>query len=113
MRATKPTGSFRHGPQEIISEKLNVMIWLEPGSPSFEHDLALCRDLKSLKVNVLEIGDFGQAGIALPEVAPPFRLLAQQIPAQLAAFQLSKMMGVDADSFRYCNFVVETEGGIF
>ncbi len=114
MPATaKTTGSFRHGPVEIISEKLNVMIFLEKNSLSFEHDLLLAKDLKSLGVSVLTVGFENENGFDLPEISEPFQFLAQQIPGQLAAFYLSKMRGVDADSFRYCNFIVETEGGIF
>jgi hypothetical protein len=34
------------------------------------------------------------------------------IPAQLAAERLSRMSGVDCDSFRYCSFIVEDEYGL-
>jgi glutamine---fructose-6-phosphate transaminase (isomerizing) len=118
MPATpKSTGSFRHGPQEVISKNLSIMLWLEANSPSFSYDLALCKDLVAQNVDVFVIGD-NHKNIApnrminLPDVEPLFQVLAQQIPAQLAAYHLSVMRGEDADTFKFCNYIVESEGGL-
>jgi glutamine---fructose-6-phosphate transaminase (isomerizing) len=118
MPATvKNTGSFRHGPQEVISSKINLMIWLEAKSPSYAYDLALCKDLVTQGVRVFVIGDAGVSvtknrSINLPDAALPFQLLAIQIPAQLAAYHLSLRRGEDADTFKFCNYIVDKEGGL-
>jgi fructoselysine-6-P-deglycase FrlB-like protein len=118
MPATpKSTGSFRHGPQEIISQKLNIMLWLEEKSPSYSYDLALYQDLVAQGVDVFVIGDGREIVtknrlIDLPVVALPFQFLSQQIPAQIAAYHLSVLRGEDADTFKFCNYIVEKEGGL-
>jgi glutamine---fructose-6-phosphate transaminase (isomerizing) len=114
---TKNTGSFRHGPQEVLAEDLQMMIWLEPDALSFQHDVALCRDLLSLKIRLFIVGatpDFAPKNrtLLLPNLPYPFQILAQQIPAQLAAYHLSVLKGEDADTFKYCNYIVEKEGGL-
>jgi glutamine---fructose-6-phosphate transaminase (isomerizing) len=114
---SKSTGSFRHGPQEVISKKLSIMLWLEANSPSYAHDLALYQDLVAQGVDVFVIGDVGEIVaknrlIELPKLAHPFQLLALQIPAQLAAYHLSLMRGEDADTFKFCNYIVDKEGGL-
>lgn len=111
----KTTGGFRHGPQEVISENLSLAIWLDDRSPAAAHDLRLVADLKKLRVNVLKIGGpaADEDSIPMPDLPLGFHLLAEQLPMQIAAHLLAKRRGADPDSFKYCNYVVATEGGIF
>jgi glucosamine--fructose-6-phosphate aminotransferase (isomerizing) len=115
---TKTTGSFRHGPQEVVSPNLSVMIWLEKDSDTVSYDLQLCRDLKSLGVKILIIGthdlqDLKAETLELPHLPSPFEMLGQQIPAQLAAHFLAQKKGTDPDTFRYCEYIVNKEGGLW
>jgi hypothetical protein len=48
----------------------------------------------------------------LPPVPVGWQFLFDVIPAQLAAERLSRLSGVDCDSFRFCSFIVEDEHGL-
>lgn len=115
--SVKTTGNFRHGAQEVISKELSIMLWIGESSPSYRNDLALYQDLQQLGVNILVIDDSSSDPptnqfIRLPYDARRLKLLSGQIPAQLAAYYLAKKKGVDADTFNYCDYIVNSEGGI-
>jgi glucosamine--fructose-6-phosphate aminotransferase (isomerizing) len=110
------TAAFRHGPQEIVGEGSRVGIWID-GRGMRSQDLALARDLGELGASVMLIGqdlseDAGDLVFRLPEVLPDWQFLIDIIPAQLAAENLSRLSGVDCDSFRLCSYIVEDEGGL-
>jgi hypothetical protein len=48
----------------------------------------------------------------LPEVLPGWQFLIDIIPAQLAAESLSRLSGVDCDTFKLCSFIVEDDSGL-
>jgi glucosamine--fructose-6-phosphate aminotransferase (isomerizing) len=110
------TGSFRHGPQEMIAKDFRFGIWID-GAQMREQDLAVARDLRILGASVMLIGqnlpnDAGDLVLQLPAIPPEWQFLIDIIPAQLAAERLSRLSGVDCDSFRLCSFVVEDEYGL-
>ncbi|MGN7723184.1 SIS domain-containing protein [Chitinophaga sp. 22620] len=110
------TGAFRHGPQEIINNPLNMGVWLE-SSIARDHDVQLVNDLVAKKVNVLTIGqDLPESlkghKISVPPCPWLFSPVINIIPLQLAAEKLARMKGIDPDVFFYCNFIVESEGGL-
>ena len=110
------TGSFRHGPQEMVNKGVRFGIWID-AKRSREQDLAVVRDLRRLGASVMVIGqdlspDAGNLVLQLPSVPAAWQFLIDIIPAQLAAERLSRMSGVDCDSFRYCSFIVEDEYGL-
>ena len=110
------TGGFRHGPQEIASSGLRVGLWIDPERRRRE-DVALARDLRRLGVRVMAIGrdlpaDAGDLLFDVPEVAPAWQFVLDIVPVQLAAEHLSRVRGVDCDTFRLCSYVVESEGGL-
>lgn len=110
------TGAFRHGPQEIINNPLNMAVWLE-SNIARDHDVQLVNDLAGKKVNVLSIGQELPARlkghkISLPPCPSLFCAVINIVPIQLAAEKLARMKGVDPDVFFYCNFIVESEGGL-
>jgi glucosamine--fructose-6-phosphate aminotransferase (isomerizing) len=109
------TGGFRHGPQEIVRDGLRVALWLEEARR--EQDLALVSDLRRLGVRVMLVGQNLPAGAAdlvcsLPPIPLPWQFMIDAIPAQLAAERLAVRRGVDCDSFTYCSYIVEDEGGL-
>src|SRR5216683_2594073 len=110
------TGSFRHGPQEIVAKDVRFGIWID-GAKMREQDLAVARDLRKLGTRVMLIGqrlpdDAGDLVFQLPQIASEWQFLIDIIPAQLAAERLARLSGVDPDTFRLSSFVVEEESGL-
>lgn len=110
------TGSFRHGPQEVVTEGMRVGIWID-GQRMRAQDLAVAHDLRRLGASVMLIGqevsqDAGDLVFQLPAAPPGWQFLIDIIPAQLAAECLARLAGVDCDSFRLCSYIVEGEYGL-
>jgi glucosamine--fructose-6-phosphate aminotransferase (isomerizing) len=110
------TGSFRHGPQEIVAKDMRFAIWID-GRQMREQDLAVARDLRQLGASVMLLGqdlpnDAANLVFQLPSVLSEWQFLIDIIPAQLAAERLAGLSGVDCDSFRLCSFIVEDEYGL-
>jgi glutamine---fructose-6-phosphate transaminase (isomerizing) len=110
------TGSFRHGPQEMVAGGARFGIWIAAQRMRAQ-DLAVARDLRKLGAAVMLIGlnvpqDAGDLVFQLPGVPPGWQFLIDIIPAQLAAEKLARLSGVDSDTFRYCSFIVEDEYGL-
>jgi glucosamine--fructose-6-phosphate aminotransferase (isomerizing) len=110
------TGSFRHGPQEIVAKEIRFGIWID-GTYQREQDLAVARDLRQLGTRVMLIGqhlsrDAGDLVLELPEILPEWQFLIDIIPVQLVAERLSQLSGVDCDSFRLSSYIVEDEFGL-
>jgi len=110
------SGSFRHGPQEMVSKEMRFGMWID-GERMRGQDLAVARDLRQLGASVMVIGqdlpkNAGDLVFQLPAVPPNWQFLIDVIPAQLAAERLARLSGVDCDSFRYCSFIVQDEFGL-
>jgi glutamine---fructose-6-phosphate transaminase (isomerizing) len=110
------TGSFRHGPQEMVTAHMRFGMWID-GERMRAQDLAVARDLRRMYACVMLVGqdlprDAADLVFRLPQVPPGWQFLVDIIPAQLAAEQLSRLSGVDCDSFRFCSFIVEDEFGL-
>jgi glucosamine--fructose-6-phosphate aminotransferase (isomerizing) len=110
------TGSFRHGPQEIVGEDVRFGMWID-GAKMRKQDLAVARDLRQLGARVMLIGqqlpeDAGDLVFQLPEIPSEWQFLIDIIPAQLVAERLARLSGSDPDTFRLCSFVVEDESGL-
>jgi glucosamine--fructose-6-phosphate aminotransferase (isomerizing) len=111
------TGSFRHGPQEMVAAGARFGIWIDAERMRAQ-DLAVARDLRKLDAAVMLIGqnvpqDAGDLVFQLPSVPPGWQFLIDIIPVQLAAERLAQLSGVDCDSFRYSSFIVEDEYGLW
>jgi glutamine---fructose-6-phosphate transaminase (isomerizing) len=110
------TGSFRHGPQEIVVPGVRFGMWID-GAQMREQDLAVARDLRKLGARVMLIGqklpnDAGDLVFQLPAIPSEWQFLIDIIPAQLVAERLSRLSGVDCDTFRLSSYVVEDEFGL-
>ena len=110
------TGSFRHGPQEMVVPGTRFGIWIDDERMRAQ-DFAVARDLRKLGACVMLIGqnlaqDAADLAFQLPDMPQNWQFLIDIIPAQLAAEKLARLSGVDSDSFRYCSFIVEDEFGL-
>ena len=110
------TGSFRHGPQEMVSKGARFGVWID-AEIMREQDLAVARDLRSMGASVMLIGqrltkDAADLVFELPAIPAAWQFLIDIIPAQLVAERLARLSGVDSDTFRYCSFIVEDEYGL-
>jgi glutamine---fructose-6-phosphate transaminase (isomerizing) len=110
------TGSFRHGPQEVVTPDVRFCMWIDRGRTR-DQDLIIAGDLKKLGAEVMLIGqdlpvDAGTLIFQLPMVPPQWQFLLDVIPTQLAAERLSRLSGVDCDAFRFCSFIVEDDFGL-
>jgi glutamine---fructose-6-phosphate transaminase (isomerizing) len=110
------TGAFRHGPQEILINRLTIGCWVD-NQIAREFDFKLLNDLYDKGISLMTIGyhlpaDLKGIKIEIPEIIYTFQPLINIIPMQLAAELFSRIKGEDCDSFRFCNFVVEEEGGL-
>jgi glucosamine--fructose-6-phosphate aminotransferase (isomerizing) len=110
------TGSFRHGPQEMVVGGTRFAMWID-GQRSREQDLSVAHDLRRLGASVILIGqnlplDAGDLVFQLPGVPAEWQFMIDILPAQLAAEYLARLSGVDCDSFRVCSYIVEDEYGL-
>jgi glucosamine--fructose-6-phosphate aminotransferase (isomerizing) len=110
------TSSFRHGPQEIVRPGMRVCLWIDQ-SQMRDQDLSVAHDLRKLGASVMIIGerispDDGDLVCELPASPQYWQFAIDILPIQLAAERLSKLSGVDCDSFRICSYVVEDEHGL-
>jgi glutamine---fructose-6-phosphate transaminase (isomerizing) len=110
------TGSFRHGPQEIVAKDVRFGMWID-GTKMREQDLAVACDLCKLGARVMLIGqrlpdDAGDLVFQLPQIPSEWQFLIDIIPAQLVAERLARLSGADPDTFRLSSFVVEDESGL-
>jgi len=110
------TGSFRHGPQEVLVRGVPVGMWIDDRAAR-DHDFRLLVDLQKAGIKTISMGSDMPAGLEglvleIPAVPYPFQPIINIIPMQLAAEQLSRLKGEDCDSFRFCMPVVDREGGL-
>jgi len=106
-------GSFRHGPQEIVTRDIRIGMWID-GEQMRDQDLAVAHDLRTLGASVMLIGcgipeDAADLVFAVPRFPRHWQFLGDVIPAQLAAERLAHIRGVDCDSFRFASYIVEDD----
>jgi len=110
------TSSFRHGPQEIVRPGMRFCLWLDQAQMR-EQDLGVAHDLRELGATVMLVGenlpdDAGDLVLQLPSSPARWQFVIDVLPIQLAAERLSRMAGVDCDTFRTWSYVVEDEHGL-
>jgi fructoselysine-6-P-deglycase FrlB-like protein len=110
------TGGFRHGPQEVVRKNLRVCLWVSDERMRSQ-DITLLNQMRAQGAKVMAIGrdiDAGTANLSLQIPATPFpwQFLVDIFPAQIVAELLARLRGEDCDAFRFCSYVVESEGGL-
>jgi glutamine---fructose-6-phosphate transaminase (isomerizing) len=110
------TSGFRHGPQEIVREGMRFCLWIDQAQMR-DQDLSVAHDLRELGASVMLIGEnlpqnAGDLVCRLPTSPPNWQFVVDVLPIQLAAERLSRLAGVDCDSFRICSYIVEDEHGL-
>ena len=109
-------GGFRHGPQEMVHDGLRVAMWLD-GEKLRAEDVGVAADLRLKGCRVFVTGQrvkqtAADLVVTLPAVSPRWQFLIDIIPVQIAAERLSRLRGVDCDTFRLCPYIVERAGGL-
>jgi glucosamine--fructose-6-phosphate aminotransferase (isomerizing) len=107
------TGSFRHGPQEMMMQEVRMAMWID-GDQVRDQDLAIAHDLRGLGASVMLVGcDIPEGAsdlvFSIPRFPRHWQFLADILPAQLAAERLARLAGVDCDSFRFAAYIVEDD----
>lgn len=110
------SGSFRHGPQEMVTAGARFGVWID-ATEMRDQDLTMARDLRKLGASVMLTGqklsaDAGDLVFQLPEISSPWQFLIDMIPTQLVAERLARLGGVDSDTFRLCSYIVEDSAGL-
>jgi len=87
-----------HGPLVSIQPSQTVVAIAEPG-PALERTREVIRALGEIGATVIEVGSAsdGYKTTRFDEVLAP---IVNVVPLQLLAYEASRLMGVDADSFR-------------
>jgi glutamine---fructose-6-phosphate transaminase (isomerizing) len=110
------TTAFRHGPQEIVRHGMRFCQWIDQAQMR-DQDLSVAHDLMELGASVMLVGEnlplnAGDLVFQLPTSPLHWQFVIDVLPVQLAAERLSRLSGVDCDSFRICSYVVEDEYGL-
>jgi len=110
------TGGFRHGAQESVREGMRYVLWVD-GELMRDQDLKLAREIRDAGGRVIVIGQdvppqTGNLVFRLPSVPNKWQFLIDVFPAQLSAEHLSRLRGVNCDSFRLCPYIIESEEGL-
>ncbi len=111
------TGSFRHGPQEMVIPGVRIAMWID-GEQMREQDLAVAHDLQNLGASVMLVGcgvteDSSDLVFGLPQWPVHWQFLGDIIPVQLAAERLAQLAGADCDSFRFASYIVDDDKRLF
>jgi glucosamine--fructose-6-phosphate aminotransferase (isomerizing) len=103
-------GQFRHGPIEVVDEKVAVIIFMGTGS-AHELNEALARDLIARGCHVIAIGAgvTGSTAISIPVLDDEIMALVDIVPVQLLAAALASLRGFTPGKFRYSSKVTTTE----
>jgi glucosamine--fructose-6-phosphate aminotransferase (isomerizing) len=110
------SGSFRHGPVEIVDANFRAIVFA-PNGKTRELNLGLAEDLMKFgaKVRVVgPVGSLGQSGrplpfIDVPQVSEKLAPLVDIIPVQLAALRLAHRKNLVIGKFRYAPQVTRNE----
>ena len=110
------TSGFRHGPQEIVKDGMRFCLWIDQ-TQMRDQDLSVASDLRELGASVMLIGEnlpshAGDLVCQLPAAPRHWQFVVDMLPIQLAAERLSRLSGVDCDSFRICSYIVEDDHGL-
>jgi glucosamine--fructose-6-phosphate aminotransferase (isomerizing) len=104
-------GEFRHGPIEIASSHLTVLLFAgPPGSEDDALNRKLWSDLRLMEVNTCLLSTQAADGVLpLPPAAGLGLPLAEIVPVQLLCYHLCERLGIEPGSFRHIGKVTLTE----
>jgi glucosamine--fructose-6-phosphate aminotransferase (isomerizing) len=107
------SGSFRHGPVEIVDANFRAIVFA-PHGKTRDLNLGLAEDLMKFGAKVRVVGPFGSGEPALPfidvpEVSEKLSPLFDIIPVQLAALRLAHRKNLVIGKFRYAPQVTRNE----
>jgi glucosamine--fructose-6-phosphate aminotransferase (isomerizing) len=110
------SGTFRHGPQEVIRRGMRFAVWIEK-EKSRDQDLAMAHDLRKLGAKVLAIGQdlpasAGDLVLQVPSISAEWQFVLDIVPIQMASECLARLGNQNCDEFRLCAYIVEDEGGL-
>ncbi len=100
------TGSFRHGPQEVVDGDKCFIIFTSDCEVYQDHDVMLKNDLQKNESQVMLHKSNYKKNNNFIEV------LYNQYMVQLMAYEFAKINGVNPNEFKHCTFVIDKEGGL-
>lgn len=103
-------GQFRHGPVEVVDEKVAIVIFMGTGNARVLND-ALAHDLVLRGGHVIAIGAnvSTPSSINIPALEDNIATVVEIVPIQLLAAALATLRGFIPGNFRYSSKVTTTE----
>jgi glucosamine--fructose-6-phosphate aminotransferase (isomerizing) len=108
-----PTGTFRHGPVELVDHEFRGIVFAQMGHTR-DLNLALARDLVRFGGAVRVIGPApllasGLQWCDIPTIPEMLSPLFEIVPVQVAALRMAELRGIAPGSFRYAPQVTTDE----
>jgi glutamine---fructose-6-phosphate transaminase (isomerizing) len=108
-----PTGTFRHGPVELVDREFRGIVFAQKGNTQ-DLNLAVARDLVRFGGDVRVIGPAllfasGLQWCDIPMVPEMLSPLFEIVPVQVAALRMAELRGIAPGSFRYAPQVTTDE----
>lgn len=105
-------GQFRHGPMEMLSPQVGVLLFTAPG-PTWRLHERLAQDLADRSEHLVCIGqvvnDAGGIHLPLPDCDPFLRPALEIVAVQLLAANFAEQAGITPGQFRWSGKVIQEE----
>jgi glutamine---fructose-6-phosphate transaminase (isomerizing) len=102
------SAAFRHGPLELVSDKLFAMVF-EGGDPTRELNRRLVEEINTLGGRARLVGPSGTGAAHLPAVGAAARPIFEILPVQMLTLALADLRGRTAGEFERASKVTVEE----
>jgi glutamine---fructose-6-phosphate transaminase (isomerizing) len=102
------SAAFRHGPLEMVSEKLFVLVF-EGGEPTRDLNRRLADEINTLGGRARLVGASGHGAAYLPEASAAVRPILEILPVQMLTLALAELQGITPGEFVRASKVTDSE----